>query len=99
LKINGQVIKVCDDYKYLGVAISGEGSNKTELSNRISQAKQAINKLNSISWANNIKKQTRKKICDSSRKHIAIRIGGLGNIEEGQTKPGSCRNGLYEKKL
>jgi hypothetical protein len=62
LVINGQVIEVCNDYKYLGVTISGEGSSKKELSNRIGQAKQEINKLNSILWANNIKKQTRKRI-------------------------------------
>jgi hypothetical protein len=39
LVINGQVIEVCDDYKYLGVTISGEGSSKQELPNRIGQAK------------------------------------------------------------
>lgn len=39
LVINGQVIEVCDNYKYLGVTISGEGSSKKELSNRIGQAK------------------------------------------------------------
>jgi hypothetical protein len=62
LVINGQVIEVCDDYKYLGVTISDEGSSKKELSNRTGQAKQAISKLNSILWANNIKKQTKKRI-------------------------------------
>jgi hypothetical protein len=56
LEINGQVIEVCDDYKYLGVTISDEGSSKNELSNSIGQAKQVINKLNSILWVNNIKK-------------------------------------------
>jgi hypothetical protein len=45
LVINGQVIDICDDYKYLGVTISGEGSSKKELSNTVGQAKQAINKL------------------------------------------------------
>ena len=48
LVINGQVIEVRDDCKYLGVTISGEGSSKKELSNSIGQAKQATNKLNSI---------------------------------------------------
>jgi hypothetical protein len=62
LVINGQVIEVCDDYKYLGVTISGDGSSRKELSNRIGQAKQARNKLNSILCANNIKKQTKKRI-------------------------------------
>jgi hypothetical protein len=45
LEINGQVIEVCDNYKYLGVTISGEGSSKKVLLNRIGQAKQAINKF------------------------------------------------------
>jgi hypothetical protein len=44
LEINGQAIDVRDDYKYFGVTISGEGSSKKELSIRIGQAKQAINK-------------------------------------------------------
>jgi hypothetical protein len=67
-----QVIEVCDDYKYLGVTISGEGSNEKELSCRVGQAKLAINKLNSILWANNIKKQTKKRIYETIVKSILL---------------------------
>lgn len=72
LVINGQVIEVCDNYKYLGVTISGEGSSKKELSNRIGQAKQAIKKLNSILWTNNIKKQTKERIYEAIVESILL---------------------------
>jgi hypothetical protein len=86
LVINGQVIEVGDDYTYLGVIISDEGSSKKELSNRIGQAKRAINKLNSIQWANNIKKQTKKRIHETVVERVLLYgRGGLGNNEEGQT--------------
>jgi hypothetical protein len=72
LVINGQVIEVCDNYKYLGVTISDEGSSKKELSNRIGQAKQAIKKLNSILWTNNIKKQTKERIYEAIVESILL---------------------------
>jgi hypothetical protein len=72
LVINGQVIEVCDDYKYSGVTILGEGSSKKELLNRIGQAKQAISKLNSTLWANNIKKQTKKRTYETIVESILL---------------------------
>jgi hypothetical protein len=99
LEINGQVIEVCDYYKYLGVTILGEGSSNKELSTRIGQAKQAINKLISIVWANNIKKQTKKRIYKTIVESILLYGLEVWEITEGQTKVESCRNGVYGKKL
>lgn len=62
LLVNGQTIKVCDEYKYLGVTISNEGTSKKEINIRKIKAQQAVNKLNSVLWSKQITKQTKLRI-------------------------------------
>ena len=53
---DGEEIKPCTDYTYLGTKIDQFGDNTTEIKHRISQTRKAINALNSIWWHKNITK-------------------------------------------
>lgn len=65
MDVNGKNIKVCSEYTYLGAVMSMEGNWRRDINNRIIQGKQAIQKLNSIWWSEQIKKPTKKRIYKS----------------------------------
>jgi phosphate uptake regulator len=52
----GEEIKRCTECTYLGRKIYQLGDNITEIKQRISQTRKAINALNSICWHKNINK-------------------------------------------
>lgn len=65
LDIGWRIVHNCKEYKYLGVVISKEGNSKKEILARIWQAKQAIQKLNSLLWSKDIWRQIKIKIYDT----------------------------------
>ena len=54
---NGEELKPSIECTYLGIKLDHSGNNTVEIKNRIAQAKQAINALNSIWWSKNITKK------------------------------------------
>lgn len=70
MQINGNVIKACRKYKYLGTVMSEEGNSREEIAQRIIQAKQATQKLNSILWSEQIHKETKKRLYNTLVKNI-----------------------------
>ena len=55
---NGEEITPCTEHIYLGVKIDKFGNNTTEIRNRITQTRKAINALNSIWWNKGITNNT-----------------------------------------
>ena len=59
LQVGGHTIQKCDQYKYLGSVITTEGNSRKEITNRIGQARQATQKLNSVLWSKSARKNTK----------------------------------------
>jgi len=72
LEINGNVVRGCKEYKYLGVNIDEGGSSASEISQRMVKGTQAISKLNSILWSENIKRNTKIRVFESIVKSIML---------------------------
>jgi hypothetical protein len=59
-KIGGNTIEACMEFKYLGVTFTHTESSHRDISNKISQAKKAIQLLNSILWSKKVQKKLRR---------------------------------------
>jgi hypothetical protein len=62
LNVNGKIIKNVEEYKYLGVTITSNGSDKKDVANKIVKGKALTSQLNSILWSLNIRKDIKKRI-------------------------------------
>lgn len=60
LEENLGTIKYTEEYKYLGIKITKDGKQETEIRNRINIGKYAISALNGIVWDKHIFKETKK---------------------------------------
>jgi hypothetical protein len=65
MDVNGKTVKVCREFKYLGSVISAEGSSRKDINSRIIQGRQAVQKLNSMWWSDQLNKPTKKRIYNS----------------------------------
>jgi hypothetical protein len=72
LCIGAQTIGKCDEYTYLGSKITSEGNSKKEITNRIGQARQATQRLNSMLWSKNVKIGTKVRVYNSIVQSILI---------------------------
>ena len=59
---NGEELKASIECTYLGIKLDHSGDNTVGMKNRVTQAKQAINALNSIWWSKNITKNKKLQI-------------------------------------
>jgi hypothetical protein len=60
IKIGGNTIEACMEFKYLGVTFTHTGSSHRDISNKIAQWKKAIQLLNSILWNKKVQKKLRR---------------------------------------
>lgn len=62
---DGQQITGCQEYRYLGVIFTSDGTNKQEINIRISKARKAISIINGILWNKNITKKIKDSIYET----------------------------------
>jgi len=67
---NGQQIKHCQEYKYLGMKITQNGTLDGTIRDRNLQGRKAIALLNGILWDKNINKNNKKRIYNAIIKPI-----------------------------
>lgn len=65
-----QEIKLCEDYKYLGVKITQDGKLDAAIKERNIQGRKGISLLNSVLWDKNISKENKKRIYNTIIKSI-----------------------------
>lgn len=69
---NGQKIKQCSEYKYLGMTLSQDGSLDQAIKERNILGRRAISLLNGILWDKNINKKNKTRIYDTIVKSIIV---------------------------
>jgi hypothetical protein len=57
IKIGGNTIEACMEFKFLGVTFTHTGSSHRHISNKIAQGKKAIQLLNSILWSKKVQER------------------------------------------
>ena len=67
---NGQDIKCCVKYKYLGVEITNEGTLDTAIKERNLLEKKAITVLNGVLWDRNINSSNKRLIYNAIIKSV-----------------------------
>lgn len=72
LQIYGNTIVKSDDFKYLGSIISSDANSKKDITSRMGQARQAIQRLNSLLWSKSIYNNTKVRIYNSIVQTILI---------------------------
>lgn len=83
---NGQRIKQCKEYKYLGIKISQNGTLDEAIRERNMQGRKAIGMLNSILWDKNISKENKKRIYNTVVKSIITYSAEVWPIKEKTAK-------------
>lgn len=72
LDLNGQDIEICEQYKYLGTVIVRGGNSRREIYCGMVQARQAIQKLNSLLWSRSVGRTTKKIIYETIVQSILL---------------------------
>jgi len=79
---DGQIIKNCKDYKYLGMKITNDGTLDQTIKERNIQGRQAISMMNGILWDQQISKQNKHRIYNSIIKTIVTYSSEVWQIKE-----------------
>lgn len=79
---NGEIIKHCDAYKYLGMTITQEGNVDRAIEERNNQGRKAITLLNSILWDQSISNNNKHRIYNAIVKSIITYSSEVWQIKE-----------------
>ena len=98
ITINGIKLKQRDHFKYLGVLVSSDDRNNTEISARIAQAKMMFHKIKTVLTNSHISIQTRKRTIECYIEHILMYGCEAWTIsKQAQKKTRGSRNLVPEK--
>jgi hypothetical protein len=86
IKIRGNTIEACMEFKYLGVTLTHTGSSHRDISNKIAQGKKAIQLLNSILWSKKVQKKTKKMLYSTIIESIGLYGAEIWKITEENKK-------------
>lgn len=83
---NGQHIKQCEKYKYLGITLTNNGSLDDAIRERNTQGRKAITLLNGILWDKNISRENKIRIYNTIVKAIITYSSEVWPMKERTSK-------------
>lgn len=98
ITIDGDKIKSCNNFKYLGSIISNTGTCDEDINSRIIMGKKATKALHSVIWNSNIRQEIKKRIFHTVVENIVLYGGEMWpQTKKNQRQNTNGGNGLYEE--